>query len=74
MSADFGIGENVRVIPGALAKTMIVGHEMPRIAAVVGAIDSALLGFDHRPHAIGIRARNRDADAPENSFGQTVRL
>ena len=63
MSAILRIGDDVRVVPGALAE----GGGRPftscqDVAAVVGAIEAALLGLDERLDAIGIR-RNRHADA-----------
>src|SRR5271169_4423351 len=68
------IGENVRVVPGTLAKTVVIGHEAPRLTSVVGAMDSALLGFDHCIYAIGIGARHGDADAAQHSLRQAVSL
>ncbi len=62
----------MRVIPGALAEAVVVGEDVPGFAAVVGAEDAALLGFDDGPDAIGIGAGDGDADAAENGFGQAV--
>ena len=68
------IGKNMRIVPGALTKPVVVGHQMPRIPTVVGTVDSAFLGLNHRPHPIGIRPGNRDPNPPENPFRQTVSL
>src|SRR5262249_23274863 len=44
----------------------------PRAPAVVGAIDAALVGFDHREDAVGIGRRDRDAEASPRALGQAV--
>src|ERR1700683_4989013 len=64
----------MRIGPGALPKPVIVRPRRRRIPAVVGTIDSAFLGLNYRPHPIGIRPGNRDANPPENPFRQTVSL
>ena len=66
------IGEDVSEVPGALAITLIVVDARPGIAGVVGAIEAALLRFDQRVDAIGVRARNRNADASQLAFGQAM--
>src|SRR5579862_6810644 len=45
---------------------------MPGVAAIVGAINPALVGFDDSPNAIWICAGDGDADTAENAFGQPV--
>ena len=67
-----GIGEHVHVIPGALPIALIVVDAGPGIAGIVGTIESAFLGFDERINAIGICSRNRDANASQIAFRQTV--
>src|SRR6185369_15796546 len=42
----FGIGEEVRVVPGALAELAIVGGQRPGIATIVRAEQSTFFGFD----------------------------
>src|SRR5437879_12314692 len=58
----FGIGKDVGEIPGALAKTAILVHAHPVFAAVVGTVEPAFLGFNHGVDAVGVCARDRDAD------------
>src|SRR5580658_1848846 len=67
-----GIGEDVRVVPCALPEAMVVSGDVPGVAAVVGAIDSAFLCFDDCPDPVGICAGDRDTDAAKNSFRQAV--
>ena len=67
-----GIGEHMGEVPGALAIALIVVDARPGIAGIVGAIESALFGFDERIDATGIRSRNRNANASEIAFRQTV--
>ena len=59
-------------IPGALAKTAILVHAHPVFAAVVGTVEPAFLGFNHGVDAVGVRARNRDADAAHDPRRETV--
>src|SRR5260370_19741633 len=66
------MGQNVREIPGALAETMIVVDQGPVGAAVIAAVEAALLGFDQRVNNIRIGAGNRHADFPERAFGHAV--
>src|SRR5579872_882554 len=65
------VGEDSRVIPGALPQLALVVDFGPGAAAVVGAKYAAILGFHDGPHAIGILGRNRDADSAENAFRHT---
>src|SRR5437870_9318182 len=69
-----GIGEDMRVIPGALAEAAVLVHPFPFFAAVLGAIESSVLGLDQRIDAASIRPRNRNADAAEQPLWQTVPL
>src|ERR1019366_10526233 len=67
-----GIGKHVGEVPGALAIAFVVVDTRPGIAGIVGAIESAFFGFDERIDPIGIRSRNRNANASEIAFRQTV--
>ena len=62
----------MRVVPGSLAKTVVVGGQVPGIAAVVRTINSALLCLDDRPNAVEVCAGDRDSDAAQNTLGQSV--
>src|SRR5438270_7885425 len=70
----FGIGEDVGVIPGALAKVIVIVDELPLLAAIVRAVEAAFLGFNLRPDAIRIGRRNSDADLSQNPGRKTVAL
>ncbi len=56
----FGIGPNVREIPGALREAVVVGDKRPVHAAVVAAIEAAFFGFDERVDDIRIGAGDRN--------------
>ena len=64
------VGEDVAVIPGALAQDVLVVDLGPGAAAVVGAEDAAIGGFHQRPDAVRIGRRNGDADASEHAARQ----
>src|SRR5258708_8348733 len=51
---------------------MIVVDQGPVGAAVMAAVEAALLGFDQRVNNIRIGAGNRHADFPELAFGHAV--
>ncbi len=71
----FGIGGcdgERRVVPGALPQRVAAGGERPVLAAVVGAEEAALLRFDQRVDAAGVRRRDRDADLAPDPLGQAV--
>src|SRR5579863_2426946 len=59
----FGVGENVMEIPGALSEIVVAVHELPGIAAVVGAIDAAVIGLNDGVHTISVSARSRNTDS-----------
>ncbi len=63
------IGENARVIPGALTQLAFLVHFGPGFTGVVRAEHAAVFGFHQRPHAFGIHGRDRHADASEDAFG-----
>src|SRR4029077_723515 len=67
-----GICPDMREIPGALRKAVVVGDERPVHAAVVAAIETAFLGFNESVDDTRIRAGNRDADAAECALGHAV--
>src|SRR5579872_4027191 len=68
----FGIGENVMEIPGALRKFMIWIEQLPGIAGVVTAINTAFFGFDDGVNAIAVGTGNRDANAAEHAGGKSM--
>src|SRR5277367_1868582 len=68
----FRIGENVMEIPGALRVAMITREELPRVARVVAAIDTAFFRFDDGVHTIAIGAGNGHADAAQDSGWKAV--
>src|SRR5713226_576478 len=67
-----GVGPNVGEIPGALAKTMIVVDQRPVGAAVIAAVETALLGLNERVNNIRIGTGNRHADFSERALGHAV--
>ena len=52
----FRVGENVRVVEGALAQLALVVHLRPRRAAVVGSEDAAIFVFDERVETVAVGA------------------
>ncbi len=68
----FGIGKNVTEIPGALAVTFVFVYPCPGIPRIVGAIQSAFIGFNKRIHPIGVGARHRNADTAQGAFRKAV--
>ena len=56
------VGEDVDVVPGALAQVRVAVDAVPGLAAVVGAVEAAgfSLGLDEHPDAVGVRRRDRD--------------
>ncbi len=69
-----GVGEEVRVIPGALPKAVVVVHVRPLLAAILGAVEAALLGFDQRRDAVGVGPGHRCTDATQMALRQSVPL
>ena len=67
------VGDDVHVVPRPLPQAVARIHQLPRLAAVVGAIKSAvrIVSFDQRINAIGVRG-DRYANFPVWSFGQAV--
>ena len=62
-----GIGEDVRVVEGALANRAVLVDERPVRAGIVALEQPALLVLDERVHAIGVRAGYRNTDAPHDA-------
>src|SRR5215470_2560595 len=67
------VGEDVRVIPGALAQNVLLVDLGPAASAVVGTKEAAVGSFDQRPHALGIHGRDSHADAAEHAARQAGR-
>src|SRR5581483_6786815 len=65
------IGKDVHVVPGALPVRAIRIDELPVLAAIVGAIESALRRLNQRIDAIRIRG-NCNTDTAVRSFGQSM--
>src|SRR5262245_51861779 len=65
-----GIGEHVTVVPGTMDEVTVVGDELPGPARVVRAIEPRLLRLDDRPHAVGARGGDGDADLALDARGQ----
>src|SRR5712692_4670196 len=66
------VSDDVRVIPGALAEAVVVVDAAPFFAAIVGAVQTPLLGFDQRVDPVRVRRRNGNADTPQQPLGQPV--
>src|SRR5207244_4416083 len=71
---DVGVGRvdgQRRVVPGALAQVTAGVDQLPRVAAVVGAEQAALLGLDQGVDDAAVGGGDGDADlAPELLLGQ----
>src|SRR5581483_11586921 len=68
-----GIGEDVRVVPGALDEVAVAVDQAEAAAAVVAAVDAPLLlVLDERPDAVRARRRDREPDAPQRAGGQAL--
>ena len=67
------VGEDVRVVPGALDQLAVLGDAGPFLAAVVGPEEAPLLGLDEGEDPLGPRSRDGDADLPDDSFGKPSR-
>ncbi len=69
-----GIGDHVHVVPRTLKQAVAAVYEIPSVAAVVGAIQSAgFLGFDNGVDSVGICC-HRQADASVGSLRKAVLL
>ena len=69
------IGEDVAVVPGSAGLPGVLVHPGPGVAAVVAAVDPALLvgGFHHRVHAVRRGRGDRHPDAPFEQGGESRR-
>ena len=65
------IGNDVHVIPGALLDGPALIHRLPGLAAIIGAIQSALMSFNQGIHAIGVGC-DRDTDTTVGLFGEPM--
>ncbi len=68
------IGEDVRVVPGALHVVPILINILERLTRVVRAIESRFrtFRFDEREDPIRVGRRDGDADAARGSFGKPL--
>ena len=58
------VGDQVDVVPGAGAEDAVLVELRPGLAGVVGPVESATVGLDHRPDALRVGRRHRDRDLP----------
>ena len=65
-----GVGEDVAVIKGTLVEFAVVAHQLPGIAAVVGAEQAAFLGFDNGPDPATAGRGGGNADFAFEACGQ----
>ena len=72
------IGEDVHVIPGALAQIGLIAEQLPGVAEVVGSVEARFIGvfgLDQRPHTPRLHGGCRDADLAQHfGFGQPFGL
>src|SRR5260370_26734039 len=68
------IGEDMRVIESPLAILTVAVHQSPVVAAIIGAEEPALVGFNQSPHAIAVRVGDVHYNAAKGPAGQTVFL
>src|SRR5262249_30591323 len=67
------IRKHVLVVPCALPECAVVVYQLPGLAAVIGAVESALGSFDDGIHSSGTRAYS-DPMAAMGALGQSVLL
>ena len=65
-----GIGEYMGVVPGPAADVLGVVQPLPRVTAVVGAEEAAVLGLDERPDTARPGRGNGDAYAADYALGE----
>ena len=56
-------------VPGPLAEPSVIVDALPVLAAIVGAVQAALLGLDHRVDALRVRRRDADVNSAEDARG-----
>ena len=67
-----GIGLDVGVVPGPLAE-LAAGVDQPELgAAVVGAVETALVVFHERPDPLGEGRRDRHGDPSQIALGKSL--
>jgi hypothetical protein len=66
-----GVGKNVHVVPGALGVTVVRVDQFPLVAAVVGAVEATILGFNQGVDPLGVGGHSHAGFAP-GAFGQAV--
>ena len=66
------VGEDVRVVPGALPEVAVVVDQAESVASVVGAEQPAILGLDQGPDPARPGRRNGHADAALDAVGQSL--
>src|SRR5262249_50005390 len=57
-------------VPGAVDQVAVVGDELPRPPAVVGAVEAGLLGLDDGPDAVAPGRGHADPDLALDAAGQ----
>src|SRR5581483_592465 len=68
------VGEDVRVVPGPLAKAVVLVDAAPVGTAVIRAEDTALLRFDRCIDALAVCPRDGDADAAQRGSRKPMAL
>src|SRR5215813_9018298 len=68
----FWISINSGVVPGSLSKIPLLVQLRPGLSGIIRSKYTAILGFNDRPHSIGIHWRNSYANISHCSFGQAL--
>src|SRR5215831_7186838 len=66
------VRENGGEVPGALAEPSVIIDALPVLAAIVGAVQTALLRLDHRVYAFRVRRRDADVNTSEDTRRQSI--
>src|SRR6185437_16786135 len=66
------IGDDVLVVPRTPGKVVVVTEALPALAAVIRAVDSALLRLDDSVDAVGESGRDGNANLADGTGGQTL--
>src|SRR5439155_24124496 len=64
------VGEDMRVIPSALAQNVLLIDPGPVAAGRLRTEDAAVGGFDNGPDALRVNGRYRHANASQHAAGQ----
>ena len=68
------VGVDPRVVPRALRDAVRTAHQRPLLAAVVAAVEAALLRvLDEGPHARGLRGGDRHGALGDDALGEALR-